>query len=736
MKTKLTVSFIFILTVSFYLFSGLIINSGEMSNEFKREPTGITDTIQPGNQNGTFLIGALDSGVDTAFQNLNEVGFNVWHAYSYGVHGWEGAGVMGDSLYAHINNYKSGVQNKLLEIDSNGMKSIIMRPKIAMLCYGQRSDYQCEKIDQNDDLWFYSFQSPNHVGIDTNDIWQGENQVVRYCKRDIQTTDGGAGWVVSRLKSNAEQCATLADNSGIIDSSIKSWIVKPRIRIDSAYAHNNQTALVCKIKVLGQIGDTVLKEIDIKAGDFINPTNNQYNGQYLEEYYFTGSTNLLIYNLWGKEVGRTARGNDSVDHQYNKIDIKIYWYGNCDMWIDYVRVDNMVAHNLFNGIYDNNWLSWEAQDIACYNESAIKFYIELFAFSNIPCMSYVSKKLDSLAYISCGKNISLTALLNPSYMYMIVPWKNRISVMNTGHVIRNYVEKAGLTDILIASYPFYTNKQNAIPYQNTTFAKIPNTLPSINGDEVLANAISPSDYDNWLQDNLDHKPSYFEYGSSASYPWDTNAHQWEGAFRWSMEMGDAISKAKDIPFLYNGQSHLWYYSEDESHKEPTNEEIEMIANVSLTYGVRGLLYFFYGWSEGPTPSNKNCQNDECFGRGFVDSGNIPRTSNAYGQNKWEMIKSQVVRMKTWEPYIMSFDNVNRKTFIYRISEDRNQMGSSTFISELKTYPHVEFDPDPFPDIDNLPADTGSNVYLQAGFFQKENETEHSKYFMIVNRRCS
>ena len=421
MKTKLTVSFIFILTVSFYLFSGLIINSVEESKEIKREPSGITDTVQPGNQNEIFLIGALDCGIDLDFQNLDEVGFNAWHAYSNGNYGWQGAGIESDTLYADSGAYIHKVQNKLADIQSHGMKSIIMRPKIAMLCYGQRSDYQCESIPLNDDLWFYSFQSPNHVGVDINDTWQGQTQVVRYCQRDIQTTDGGAGWVVSRLKSNAEQCATFADNSGIIDPSIKNWIVKPRVRIDSAFAHNYPNSLVCKIKVLGQIGDTVLKEIDIKAGDFINPINNQYNGQYLEEYNFTGNSNLNIDSSWGIEAGRSARGNSTVDTMYNNVDIKVYWYGNCDMWIDYVRVDNMVAHNLLSNDLSNleylnyqRWLKWEAQDIACYNESAIKFYMELFAFSNIPCMSYVSKKLDSLAYNSCGRNIPLLPVFSKS----------------------------------------------------------------------------------------------------------------------------------------------------------------------------------------------------------------------------------------------------------------------------------------------------------------------------------
>ena len=85
---------------------------------------------------------------------------------------------------------------------------------------------------------------------------------------------------------------------------------------------------------------------------------------------------------------------------------------------------------------------------------------------------------------------------------------------------------------------------------------------------------------------------------------------------------------------------------------------------------------------------------------------------------------------------MSFDNDNRKSFIYRKDDERSEMISSTFIKGLEAFPAYEFAPDPIPDLDNLIAESGDSAYLQAAFFQKENEKEQSKYFMILNRRCS
>lgn len=742
MKAKFTLTSVLILTMLIYLFSGSTITSNEKKSMINNAAADISDTIQSGDDE-TFLIGALDCGYDLGFQNLDEVGFNAWHTYSAGNSGWTNIGADGDTLFAHIDAYRDGVQSKLQAVNSHGMKSIIHRPKIAMLCYGQRSDYQCETVSLNDDLWFYSFQSPDHVGADTNDTWQGQTQRVRYCQRIIQSTDGGAGWVVRRLKANTEQVFSYGKPSGIQGNDIKNWNIKPRIRIDTTFAHNNPNTLVCKIKVIGQDGLSVLRDADIRVRNFA-PDNN-YNGKYIEEYFFTewnDTSSLNINGFWGDWYFNGARGNRTIDTNSNKIDIQIYWYGNCDMWIDYVRVDNIAANDLFNGVYDNTWLKWEAQDIACYNESAIKFYLELFAFGNIPCMSYVSRKLDSLAYLSCGKNITLTALMGPPYM-IVVPWEERFSVMNPGHIIRNYVDKAGLTDILIACYPFYSDKQS-FPYVEETFAKIPNTLPITQGNEVLANAVSPSEYDTRLQHLLDYSPAYFESGSTKSFPYDGQAHEWEGAFKWSMNLGDSISKARDIPFLYNGQSHLWYYAEGESHKEPTNEEIEMIANLSLTYGVRGILYFFYGWWPGPDTSKHNpyCLNNECFGRGFVDSGNIPRDSNAYGQNKWQMIKSQVQRIKKWEPYIMSFDNLNRHTYTYRLEDERNSLKSESYFADIVSYKPGTSNPT-CNETDNPGGTAPTNLiyecnvdrYLQAATFEKPEES-YTNYFMIVNRRCS
>ena len=81
-------------------------------------------------------------------------------------------------------------------------------------------------------------------------------------------------------------------------------------------------------------------------------------------------------------------------------------------------------------------------------------------------------------------------------------------------------------------------------------------------------------------------------------------------------------------------------------------------------------------------------------------------------------------------------------FLIQLPDGGEYTGGAFFVDadlsnkELKTYPSREFAPDPIPDLTGLNAETNNNVYLQAAFFHKENETEQTKYFMIVNRRCS
>ena len=676
------------------------------------------------NQDTSFIIGAMDDGFDFNFQYFDELDFNLWHKYigseeinnRHYPMGWTINGAPDDKLFSDTDVYVPQVRGILNNLSSHNLRSLMQRPKIEYLCYGQRSDYQCEPVTSGD-LWFYSF-NVHETGIQITDSGQ---QVIHCRTIPSNSTADDPGFVVKRLKANTEQCNSA--NYYNADGEC-NWFIKPRIRIDPSFVNNptNWNTKVCKIIVVGQSGTDTLKTVDIKAINFRK--DSDYNGEYLEEFYNLPDS-LTILGAWGSDWQYRARGSSTADSA-NKADIQVYWYGNCDMWIDYVRVDNDVANELFKGQH-NDWLQWEAELIACYNESPFRFYIELFEFNNIPCMSYVSRKLDSLAFAKCGKHITVTALPAANFYSSHVPWNERLSVQNTGHFIQNYVEKIGLRDIYIPCYPFFTEYKNPEPdpyYSSygSDSCSIPNTLPRNHGAGIFAQAISPSLYDTWLQDHLDRSPYWYEEGYTGGQPTNWHSSMHKGAFRWHMKLGDEVSKAKDIPFLYNPQAHLWYLN-GETLREPTNEELDMLANVSISYGVRGLIYFFYGKSSGQIGLN------EFYSRGLTDTTQLPRTLNVYNQNKWEQIKLISERMKTWEPYIMSFDNTNRSTYILRL--ERSSLIDETFFNDVLSYEPI---PSDYMIASQIP-EAVSERYLQVGKFNNPDEL-YSRYFMIVNRRCS
>jgi len=524
-----------------------------------------------------FYIGAVHDGVDvfSLYQNMRTLGFNIWHLYSLGGESIGGKvyplmqwpddmNYATDNTNNPVSSYAAYVNNKIgSAVGSNsGIRVVTMRPKIEYLCYGQRSDYQCEPINESNDLWFYSFnyKHPTAEVIDDDPVYGTGIRAVR-CRHNTDT----AGTVVKRLKANTEQCkrTTGTGNAWQYDSYC-DWLIKPRIRIDSTVAHNPANPLVCNVKVIAQDGSTELLNVDIKANYFLVDYGKFYDGRYLEEFSFPISNpNLSIHGDWGDLWGYKARGICNNDDKVeNKADIQVYWYGNCDMWIDYVRVDNDVANDLFKGLKDN-WLQDEVNLIGLQEHGTgspvfMKYYMELAEFNNLPCMAYVNSKLKQY---SDGQLDLIQDLTNTISVH--VPWKDRTSVENPGFLKRQYIDKVGFTQVFSESYPMSGCYQRSAG--NNFYSKIPSTLfdnpGSVNNDSILADIVSPSEYEAWFQDNINHSHYVLE-GYEEDYSCEpcqgTTLYQDRGNFRYKMQLSNSLSKASDVPFIYLAQAHQWY----------------------------------------------------------------------------------------------------------------------------------------------------------------------------------
>lgn len=731
----------------FYLFSG---------NSFlEKSSNPVNLKLNPSTTGGDkFILGALNNySIDTTISK-GMLKFNLWHTYTdvdtsledraWRVpDGWKGY-VEGDSLFADKSVYTSGIGSILNDIGLKKMSALMIRPKIEWLVSGQRSDYQCETVSPSDPLYFYGF---NFHGVGS-DYTESSGEKVWHCEVNPSlSAESNAGWVVKSLRANTEQCMPQGDYKS---DEQTTWHVKPKIRIEASVANGTSNPIVCRIDIIN--GNGFLKDtIYIRAKNFVNGA--PYDGSYLEEFNFSGGNRLTFKNRLGDNSFCQARGLRLTDDDNAKADYQVYWYGNCDMWIDYIRVDNQIANDLLGtGAIHNlymNWLEWEAKDVLSYSaaasEAAYRYYTELYEYNNIPCMNYVSRKLDSIAMTNPNpKHISLMAISVPIIYAKHVPWVERNKVFNDELYKTQFIQKMGLDEFLLGCYPFTSSYHYPEPSPYPTWSRIPSTLPDLtgyngSGKGLLSVPVSPDEYDRWLQATLDSVPYSFE----AAYTGTTTrnpAFEDPGAFRYQLQLGDRLSKETGKKFLFNPQVHLWFntgfnaimnnsgatvtdesqaeQTEGEVLREPTNEELDLMMNLAISYGVKGLIYFEYT-SRVTNPGAAN------YSRGVVEYNETPRYQNIYGQPKFGKLKSISERIRKWEPYIMSFDNTHRHSYIYHSEKD--SITNNTFINDIITSKTSDIS-------QTLSDESSANRYVQAAVFK--NDSANKEYFMIINKRCS
>ncbi|MBK6878004.1 MAG: hypothetical protein IPG99_16545 [Ignavibacteria bacterium] len=250
-----------------------------------------------------FLIGSMETIGDSQYNyvHYDSLGLNLWQAYlhhtesSNGIVYPKGQMSSGDTLFAPVNSYSAELQSEMAEIYSHNETRLLMtRPKIEWLCYGQRSDYQCEQDHIDAMLWFYSFQTAGHVGgVDSNDNRYGNGAWVRYFRSQNSNCSGSwvdpPGVVISKLKANTEQCRIQPSNEKggrwQYDNQF-FWMIKPRIRIDPVTVSNKSNGYglqdYSKKRYIG-----VTKEANISVRNFFHSQDSSYDGMYLDEFHFS-----------------------------------------------------------------------------------------------------------------------------------------------------------------------------------------------------------------------------------------------------------------------------------------------------------------------------------------------------------------------------------------------------------------------------------------------------------------
>ncbi|MCI0472974.1 MAG: T9SS type A sorting domain-containing protein, partial [Ignavibacteria bacterium] len=383
-------------------------------------------------------------------------------------------------------------------------------------------------------------------------------------------------------------------------------------------------------------------------------------------------------------------------------------------------VENNWAADLFGGKYETQgqeWIKWEVQNIAAQiGNKAYKYLIDESEYNMYPAIGYLNHKIDSLK--PQGSKLSAIALNNIVY---VTPEQRGlwIDTMQRSDV-HSLFQKSEMNEVFVDIYPIYADRICRQYYG--THSYIPNTLPVYDYDKSegkLGEPENPFAYEDNFNTNIDlDGHHYIDFMKNASY----------------------LSDTLNIPLIAAVQIHSWYNGAENlySLREPTNEEIETLAGIALTYGAKGIIYHSYN-SEGELGA------DNMYGRGLIGNytesgvqkcGTSKRYINAYRQNKWHFIYNLTAKLKNLGKTVIKFKNSETNSYRYHNSVERNALISSSFVNKIITF--RDFGPNTNCTETNIPnsmiTECQDETYLQVGTFRTANENE--RYLMIVNRRTS
>ncbi len=517
------------------------------------------------NPQDKFLIVAMHSGVDTSPVNYtrlkDSLGLNGWHRYNQ----W----FTGDEINGDTTEIFNRVKYRVEQNNTRDLRTVFGRRITDYSAWGQRSDYQCENVTEGQPYWFYSYYN-SATSSWIQDI-PDSGQTVKYCKVDTSNPGGDSGYIVQGLKANREQANRFW--TPYQADTFSDWYVKPKIRIPTGLSINTK---VCRIEILDW-DSSVVKSIELTVNEF-KDGNQNYNGNYMDEFYFQPN----VLSPIKIDSPGLCPGPDSLRKYFwdwssttplntIKTDFRVFWYGQCDMWIDRIRIENEQAVKLFYDDPTELFIRSEVQSaLLDYDETRPNnFYLEEFEFNTTPCINRVREIIEDE---SQGR-LTLITNLNPFLYNFAVPHHktNRFTADDFKRylLVDGGVKKVATTLYFLEGFVDTTYRESYNPNTLPVYSVYP-TVSYSPANGLLAYKETPANYDNWLQTNFDE-----------------NTHV-DFNFTEVLKLMNTLSKDKEIDFYSLHQSYSWYDTLLKL-KEPTNEEMEMIANVSLTYGERGLI---------------------------------------------------------------------------------------------------------------------------------------------------
>lgn len=636
-------------------------------------------------------------------------------------------GVCDGGLYQSTSGYEGYVNFFMGKMNNAGVLGSYDRGTIRSLCGSQRSTYEAE---DNTSYGFYNNVSPVTGHTYTNDQYGVSGRCAKVIPAQGESEDN-PGYLVSGLIENAEQSDTWsAIGVGGADDSL--WYVKPRMRIDSIDAVNNLNTPIARVDIVGFWGN-VIKSIDIKGKQFLDSITGNYDGKYLEEFnYLPVDSKLTISGNTDTNHLNHAATTD-FDSCFNfkscKVDYRIYWYGVCNLWVDYVRLEDQWAYHLLN-LKDNDLLgdyyrTKVKQEASAFKDSAYYFHYDEIRKNNIPSLRFVQHLIDS---VTNNKTkivpVGLPAINN----------ELKHKYANANYFLDSINPPYLFTDC----YPFGCTTEGNNDFQTW----LP---PNITVNKTNLNFLK-KDYNTYT-----NRLQYNRLGDKSSN-WDPTVSLRNYSLVSFLNRMTTDAKSRGKEHIITLQAHSWLFENTSGDiagmclREPTNEEIVVETNLALCYGVKGIYYFALAGDNPPTHVNsaggytenlKYLNTEDIFYSigimNYIPSINrdfaIPVTSNYYGQNKYINLKELnrktnalgvLLKKLNWQDaFSVHHDGANHYYIndIESLHRD-NMMQFSNYVPCIKC---------------------DENRFWEMGFFEKSGSItgeDYSKYFMMVNRRTT
>ncbi|RPI12580.1 MAG: hypothetical protein EHM58_20010, partial [Ignavibacteriae bacterium] len=668
--------------------------------------------------------------IENKIGKYNELHFNTIHTYMdanpYST-GESGTNRFGFIKAMKNTQYQIPHFNSLMDaVGAGGLKGIYSQVNMTNFCYGQSLRYEAEGGN-----WGFSY------GINKGCLEQDQNRMVlhAYANGNCNEWDAAPKYILENITENLQH----TDISGGKPNDLGTWKIRPMMKIKLSDFDPNCTTEVARIDIFkfGQ-SDTPIKSINIKVRNFKKQNGGNYEGDYIEDFNFTDENPTIDLNISGSTNGGLAQGWNDWSPGWDQschVDFKVWWYGQTDVWIDYVEVNDKIGEELLNGDFDEV-IQQEAREFAGHNTN-ISFFTDEVTYSNYPCINYI-------------KNL-------------IAPYGGKLTcALSQYHNLRSQKDNTACYVPLMSklNLPFYD--VNALEIIEGLIPPMYNNINDVPGFHPNWKTTSDDNYTQSLQLKLlgDKTSNSITLNENTYYSYPEQQRVFipssRGSYIYQLEKAkqqrDIYSPASKIILQPQLQGSLTPDDNDPSIwnfcgvREPTNEELSAQAMIAIAHGVDGLCWFIYhswyslsnsmiqdrGFFQGWENQPENGKPWYDFGLTMLNENNTvncnERTSNLYHQNKWQAVKDMNLKIELWKP---TLDKINWQNAYSVHSEGVHY----NYIDNIQSVDPSQngFNNGCYFDGPEW-LDCLEERFWEIGFFN-DPENAAIKYFMMVNRRC-